>query len=221
MLERRTQQVKRACSPSVQKINAGSHRPFSGVRGPVHSTSEDELQHSSQPGRSNSISPIIVCNQGASEQHEDYQQVDWHHVSPDGAQESACLHGSVKRNRHQHEREQQYFYWQEDLAIVILVPWLISSSTGQSFSTEYRMTSETESMQQTRNAGAATQLNTYRLCYHQQPSHMPAHLITSLCTSQNLSVPAAAPALLCILLAETVCHPLHARPLSGLINSCW
>ncbi len=96
------------------------------------------------------------------------------------------------------------------MCIVILEPWLISSSTGQSFSTECRMTSETESMQQTRNAGAATQLNTYRLCYHQQPSHMPAHMLTSLCTSQNLSVPAAAPALLCILLAETVSHPLHA-----------
>ncbi len=108
---------RRARSPSVQKINSYSHRPFSGVRGPLHSTSEDELQHSSQPGRSNSISPIVVRNQGASEQHEDYQQADWHHISPDGAQESAQLHGSVKHSRHQHTREQQYFYWQEDLAM--------------------------------------------------------------------------------------------------------
>ena len=107
----------RARSPSGQKINAGSHRPFSGVRGPLHSTSEDELQHSSQPGRSNSISPIVVRNQGASERHEDYQQADWHPISPDGAQESARLHGSVKRSRHQHTREQQYLYWQEDLAM--------------------------------------------------------------------------------------------------------
>jgi len=108
---------KRARSPFVHKINAGNHRPFSGVRGPVQSTSEDELQHSSQPGRSNSISPSVVCNQGASEQHEDYQQADWHPISPDGAQESACLHGSVKRSRRQHTREQQHFYWQEDLAM--------------------------------------------------------------------------------------------------------
>jgi len=67
--------------------------------------------------RSNSISPIVVRNQGASEQHEDYQQADWHPISPDGAQESAQLHGSVKRSRHQHTREQQYLYWQEDLAM--------------------------------------------------------------------------------------------------------
>ena len=68
-------------------------------------------------GRSNSVSPIVVRNQGASERHEYYQQADWHPISPDGAQESARVHGSVKRSRHQHTREQQYLYWQEDLAM--------------------------------------------------------------------------------------------------------
>ncbi len=78
---------KMARWPFVQKINAGSHRPFSGVLGPAHRTSEDEHQHSSQPGRSNNMSPSVVRNQGASERHEDYQQADWHPISPDGAQE--------------------------------------------------------------------------------------------------------------------------------------
>ena len=107
---------KRARSPSVQEINTGSHRPFSGVRGRVHSTSEDVLQYRSQPGRSKGFSPIVVRKQGASEQHEDDQQVDWQPISPDAAQHSARLHSSDKRSRHQHTREQQYFHWQEDLA---------------------------------------------------------------------------------------------------------
>ena len=101
---------KRARSPSVQEIDTGSHRPFSGVRGRIYSTSEDVLQYRSQPGRSKGFSPIVVHEQGASEQHEDDQQVDWQPISPDAAQHSARLHSSDKRSRYQHTREQQYFH---------------------------------------------------------------------------------------------------------------
>lgn len=101
---------QRAGLPYVQDIDDGSHQPVSGVRGRVHSTSGDKLQHSSQPGGSNSFSPIIVRKQGASEHHEDYQQARWHLISPDGTQGSARLHGSDKRSRHQRLREQQYIY---------------------------------------------------------------------------------------------------------------
>ena len=106
---------QRAGLPYVQEINDGSHQLLSGVRGRVHSTSGDKLQHSSQPGGSNSFSPTIVRKQGASQHHEDYQQARWHLISPDGTQGSARLHGSDKRSRHQHLREQQYIYRQKHL----------------------------------------------------------------------------------------------------------
>ncbi|DBA78893.1 TPA: hypothetical protein ACH3X1_008775 [Trebouxia sp. C0004] len=76
---------KRVRSPSVQEVSTGSHRPFSGVRGRVYSAGQAELQHSSQPGRSNSFSPIVVRNQGDPEQHEDDQRIDWQPISPDSA----------------------------------------------------------------------------------------------------------------------------------------
>jgi len=87
MLKRRTQQIKEGKLTICSMINAGSHWPFSGVLALVHSTSEIEHQHSSQPGRSNSMPLSVVRNQGASERHEDYQQADWHPISPDRAQE--------------------------------------------------------------------------------------------------------------------------------------
>ncbi|DBA98318.1 TPA: hypothetical protein ACH3X1_001238 [Trebouxia sp. C0004] len=176
---------KRVRSPSVQEVSTGSHRPFSGVRGRVYSAGQAELQHSSQPGRSNSFSPT---NQGDPEQHEDDQRIDWQPISPDGAQDSARLHSSDKRSRRQHTREQQYFHWQEDLPqmyIAALVPWLVSSSINQTCSAECRVNLHIESMQQTRRAGTATQVNTSKLCYHQQQSRMPAHMLTSLFTSQS------------------------------------
>ncbi len=87
MLKRRTQQIKEGKLTICSVIKAGSHRPFSGVLALVHSTNEDEYQHSSQPGRSSSMSSSVVCNEGASERHEDSQQADWHPISPDRAQE--------------------------------------------------------------------------------------------------------------------------------------
>ncbi|DBA78758.1 TPA: hypothetical protein ACH3X1_008665 [Trebouxia sp. C0004] len=111
-----TNRSKRVRSPPVQQVSTGSHRPFLGVRGRVYSATQAELQHSSQPGRSNSFSPIVVRNQGDPEQHEDDQRIDWQPISPDDAQDSARLHSSDKRSRHQHTREQQYFHWQEELA---------------------------------------------------------------------------------------------------------
>ncbi len=87
MLKRRTQQIKEGKLIVCSVIKAGSRRPFSGVLALVHSTSEDEHQHSSQPGRSISVSSRVVCNQGASERHEYSQQANWHPISPDRAQE--------------------------------------------------------------------------------------------------------------------------------------
>ena len=117
MLKRRTQHIQLGKLTICSPINAGSHRPFSGVLVPGHSTSEDEHQHSSQPGRSNSRSSSVVRNQGASERHEDYQQADWHPISPGRAQECAHLPGSVKRSTTQHTTEQQHFSYQDDLAM--------------------------------------------------------------------------------------------------------
>ncbi|DBA78892.1 TPA: hypothetical protein ACH3X1_008774 [Trebouxia sp. C0004] len=62
--------------------------------------------------------------------------------------------------------------------IATLVPWLVSSSMDQTCSTKCRVNLQIESMQQTRSAGAATQVNTSKLCYHQQQSRMPAYMLS-------------------------------------------
>lgn len=123
-----------------------------------------------------------------------------------------------KRSRHQYTREQQYFYWQEDVAVnVYRHTCALPIQPQHRTELQHRIQDDFKDRVDAADRECwrcNTAEHTHRLCYHQQPTHMPAQMLTPLCTSHTLNVPAAAPALLCLLSAKTVFHPLHARPQS-------